>query len=109
MRNRNVRIQFRLDEKEAEAFNKRVKKSGVNRENYMRHLINDLLPMEVPPPDFYSMLNELHAIGNNLNQIARKAHVLNVIDVQRYNEVADRLSDATVNIMNAVMLPREMK
>ena len=39
-----------------------------------------------PPPDYYSMMRELHKIGNNLNQIAQKAHVLNVIDVQRYDQ-----------------------
>ncbi|MFR2938358.1 plasmid mobilization relaxosome protein MobC [Faecalibacillus intestinalis] len=31
------------------------------------------------------MMKELHAIGNNLNQLARKAHQLNVIDVEQYD------------------------
>lgn len=34
MRKRNVHIQFWLDKKEAEAFQKKVKKSGLSREAY---------------------------------------------------------------------------
>ena len=83
MRKRNIAIIFRLNRKEAEALDKRVKKSGLSREAYLRQLISGLVPRNAPPPDYYSMMRELHQIGNNLNQIAQKAHVLNVIDVQR--------------------------
>ena len=44
MRKRNVHIQFWLDKKEAEAFQKKVKKSGLSREAYLRHLVNGLEP-----------------------------------------------------------------
>ena len=37
MRKRNVHIQFWLDKKEAEAFQKKVKRSGLSREAYLRH------------------------------------------------------------------------
>ena len=40
MRKRNIAILFRLNRKEAEALDKRVKKSGLNREAYLRQLIN---------------------------------------------------------------------
>ena len=77
---RNIVIKIRLSKKEANSLNKRVKKSGISRESYIRHLINNLILTAVPPPDYYTMMRELHAIGNNLNQIAQKAHVLNVIE-----------------------------
>lgn len=80
MRKRNIHIQFWLDRKEAEAFNKKVRRSGLSREAYLRHLINGLVPQDSPPPDYFSMMRELHSIGNNLNQIAAKANALNVID-----------------------------
>ena len=72
MRKRNVHIQFWLDKREAEALQKRVKKSGLSREAYLRHLVNGLVPQDAPPPDYFSMMRELHGIGNNLNQIARR-------------------------------------
>ena len=63
MRKRNIAILFRLNRKEAEALDKRVKKSGLNREAYLRQLINGLVPRNAPPPDYYSMIRELHQIG----------------------------------------------
>ncbi len=106
MRNRNVHIQFWLNKKEAQALDKLVKKSGLSREAYLRHLINGVVPQDAPPPDYFSMMKELHAIGNNLNQIAQKAHVLNVMDVQLYDENMHLFKEAVRTITNAVLLPR---
>ncbi|MDD4509308.1 MAG: plasmid mobilization relaxosome protein MobC [Oscillospiraceae bacterium] len=109
MRKRNVHIQFWLDKKEAEAFTKKVKRSGLSREAYLRHLVNGLLPQDAPPPDYFSFMRELHGVGNNLNQIAQKAHVLNVIDVQRYDEAMRRFEKVVGEITEAVILPRRME
>lgn len=106
MRNRNVHIQFWLNKKEAQALDKLVKKSGLSREAYLRHLISGVVPQDAPPPDYFSMMKELHAIGNNLNQIAQKAHVLNVMDVQRYDENMCLFNQTVKTITNAVLLPR---
>lgn len=109
MNNRTIEIKVRLNRKESDALNKRVRKSKLSREAYLRHLINGLIPTDAPPPDFYSMMRELHSIGVNLNQIAQKAHVLNALDVKRYDDNTAALNRAVVNITNAVMLPRKME
>ena len=109
MRKRNVHIQFWLDKKEAEVFNKRIKRSGLSREAYLRHLINGLVPRDAPPPDYFSMMRELHGIGNNLNQIAQKAHTLNVVDVQRYDTAVRQFETAVKKITEAVVLPQPME
>ncbi len=44
MGKRNIEIKVRLNRKEAELLNKRVKKSRLSREAYLRHLINGLVP-----------------------------------------------------------------
>lgn len=106
---RNVEIKVRLSRKEAETLNKRVKKSGISREAYIRHLIEGSVPREAPPPDYYAMMRELYAIGKNLNQIAQKAHVLNVMDAQRYDEEARRLEATIRRITEAVVLPAPME
>ena len=108
MRKRNIAILFRLNRKEAEALDKRVKKSGLSREAYLRQLINGLVPRNAPPPDYYSMMRELHQIGNNLNQIAQKAHVLNGIDVQRYDQEVRKFRQAVEQITEAVVLPEKI-
>ena len=109
MRKRNVAILFRLNWKEAEALDKKVKKSGLSREAYLRHLISGVVPRDAPPPDYYSMMRELHRIGNNLNQITQKAHTLNVMDVQRYDRDMRMFEDTVKKITEAVILPEPMK
>lgn len=105
MRKRNVPIMFRLNHKEAEALDKKVKKSGLNREAYLRQLIQGIVPKDAPPPDYYSMMRELHKVGNNLNQIAQKAHTLNVLDVQRYDETVKEYRKIVKLITDAVLVP----
>ena len=109
MRKRNIEILFRLNRKEAENLDKRVEKSGLSREAYLRQLINGLVPRNAPPPDYYSMVRELHQIGNNLNQMAQKAHVLNVIDVQRYDREVRKFRQAVEQITEAVVLPERVE
>lgn len=109
MSKRNIEIKVRLNRKEAEALNKRVKKSCLSREAYIRHLIEGSVPRDAPPPDYFSMMRELYRIGNNLNQIAQKAHVLNVMDVQRYDAAIHELEAAIRKITEAVVLPQPME
>lgn len=108
MDKRTVEIKVRLNRKEAESLNKRVKKSRLSRECYLRHLIGGSVPREAPPPDYFSMMRELYHIGNNLNQVAQKAHVLNVIDVQRYDAAVREFETAVRKITEAVVLPQPM-
>ena len=109
MLNRNIKITFRLNRTEKEQFKKKVKKSGLSQEAYIRHLLDGLVPTDTPPPVYYSMMREPHSIGVNLNQIAQKAHVLNVIDLKRYEENVTALNKSVVSITNAVMLPRKLE
>ena len=109
MEKRNIEIKVRLSRKEAENLSKRVKRSRLSREAYIRHLINDMIPQDAPPPDYYAMMQQLYRIGSNLNQIAQKAHTLNVIDVQRYDEAYRQFETAVREITEAVVQPRPME
>ena len=109
MRKRNCRVQVRLDSKEHQAFIKSVKKTSLSQEVYLRHLINGSVPRESPPVEYYVFIKELHNIGNNLNQIAQKAHILNVIDIKRYDENCRRLEKLVRDITAAIILPERRK
>ena len=99
---------MRLNRKEADNLFKRVKRSRLSREAYLRHLINGVVPQDAPPPDYYSMMQQLYHIGNSLNQIAQKAHTLNVIDVQRYDFAVQKFEEAVIQISEAVICPKPM-
>lgn len=105
---RNIEIKVRLNRKEADNLFKRVKRSRLSREAYLRHLINGVAPQDAPPPDYYSMMQQLYHIGNSLNQIAQKAHTLNVIDVQRYDSAVQKFEEAVIQISEAVICPKPM-
>ena len=109
MNSRNIEIKVRLNRKEAESLNKRVRKSRLSREAYLRHLINGSVPRDAPPPDYYSMMRELYHVGNNRTQSAQKAHTLNVLDVQRYDTAVREFETAVRKITEAVVLPRPME
>ena len=72
----------------------------------MEHLINGVVPRNAPPPDYYSMMRGILLRLNNLNQIAQKAHTLNVIDVQRYGQGYEVRRNRRL-ITEAVILPEQ--
>lgn len=107
MRRRNIAVITRLNKKEQQHLKSLVKRSGLSQEAYIRHLINGVVPNDAPPANYYEMMKELHHIGNNLNQIASKAHRLNVIDVQEYDKAVRTFEKAVKDITAAVILPHK--
>lgn len=105
---RSIEIKVRLNRKEAETLDKRVKKSGLSREGYLRHIISGSIPREAPPTDYFAMMQQLYRIGNSLNQVAQKAHTLNVIDVQRYDAAYRQFESVVREITSAVVEPQKM-
>ncbi|WP_435924111.1 plasmid mobilization protein [Paenibacillus sp. DYY-L-2] len=105
MRKRSISVLVRLNEKERQHLASQVKKSGLSQEAFIRTLINGYVPKALPPPDYYAMMRELHAIGNNLNQLAAKAHATGHLDRATFQQEADRLRRAVQQIQQAVTAP----
>ena len=99
MNKRIYEIKVRLAADEMAYLNQLVAAAGLSRETYLRMVISGVVPKEAPPPDFWAMMRELHAIGNNLN------HVLNAIDAKHYDEGVRLFQDAVQNILSAVLDP----
>ena len=106
MRKRNNLIQIWLSDDELEKLSTQAAKCGLSSAAFLRQLICGFQPKELPPPDFYPMMRQLYYCGNNLNQIAKKAHALNVIDVQHYDEVVNLFRQTVQEISNAVISPQ---
>lgn len=105
MRKRSIRIQVWVNEGENRKLQKQAQQSGLSREAYLRSLINGYVPKMLPPLDYYTMLRELHAIGNNLNQLAAKAHVTGHLDRASFQQEADDLRSMVQQIQEAVTAP----
>jgi hypothetical protein len=105
MRKRGIPILVRLNAQEQQNLAKQVKKSGLSQETFIRSLINGYVPKELPPPDYFSMMRELHAIGSNLNQLAAKANATGHIDKTVFQYEANRLKRVVQEIQAEVTAP----
>ena len=74
----------------------------------MKGRVNTSYVFYVHPDEIEAITREFAAIGNNLNQIAQKAHVLNVIDAPRYDAAVREFEKVVRDITQAVILPRQM-
>ena len=106
MRTRNIKKQVWLNREEATLLKKKAKKVGLNESELVRNLITNFEPREKPDDRFYEVMNEMRAIGNNLNQIARKANSLNFVDYPLYKKEADRWNDFMLKVKKEFLLPR---
>lgn len=109
MKKRTVLINFRATKDEAAALTERAKGCGYSRETYIRSVLNGRVPRPMPTLDYHAIMQELHGIGNNMNQIAQKAHILNVVDAGRYDTAFRSLIDLLLKIEEAVKLPDKME
>ena len=108
MSKRNHDLHLRLDDMEFEKLDNLVLKSGLSRESYLRMLLSGLQPRDQPPPDYHLMMRQLYHCGNALNQIAQKAHALNAIDIQKYDEAVRNFRDTAAKIERAVIEPERV-
>ncbi len=56
----------------------------MSREAYIRAVLSDTVPVEIPPVSYVDLLKELSRIGNNINQIAAVANALGVLNYKEY-------------------------
>ena len=105
---RTHEIKVRFSDKEFETLNKNVANTRMSREGYIRTILNRKRPVEIPPADYWSLVREVRALGNNLHQIAYKANALGLLDVPMFRHHAEHIT-AVADKLTAVCLPREDK
>lgn len=108
MTEKKVEIKVRLAPKEAARLQRLVKRTGLSREAYLRHLIGGVVPQEIPPPDYFSFMERLYQVGNLLEQISRQAQALGVVNTVQYKEAVGQFHQLVEDITEAVILPRRM-
>ena len=106
---RPLSVKVRLTPDELSSLTIRAKECGYSREAYIRSLMDGRIPRPLPPPAYHDMTRKLHSIGRNLNQIAQKAHVLNVLDVARYDAALRLYMEVVAQIEEAIILPMKAR
>lgn len=87
MRIRDIKKQVWLNEEELKTLKQNAKKTGLNESSYIRNLIMGYKPKEQPTENMHEIIKQLKLVGINLNQIARKANTLNLVDAPFYKKV----------------------
>ena len=87
-RKRVHKVSIRLNEQEYEKMINDVNKMQSTKSKYFRLLILNARICEKPDIEFYKALNQIAKFGVILNQIAKKANSINVIDKVEYQKLA---------------------
>ena len=93
MRKRPIKMQIWLNDIEYKKIIDDSKKEKTTISDHIRKLILGAKLKEKPGIEFYNVMNEMSRIGNNLNQIAKKANELNIVDKEQYKILADEWKD----------------
>lgn len=98
MRKRDILKTFYVDDEENKRLKQNAKKAGLNESAYIRNLIMGYKPKEQPTENMYEIIKQLQLVGINLNQIARKANALDIVDAPFYKKVYEKWNKLSQDI-----------
>ena len=104
MRKRCVRIWARLTEDELETITRRIRKTGLSREAYIRSVLLGSVPREKPDERFYAIMGDLAVIARNAGQLAKSAAELG-IDALALQREADNWSRFQLEVRQKFLMP----
>ncbi len=100
MRKRNHRIVFYLDDAEMEALEKKVNKSSLSREGFIRKAIQGVQVKEAPPAELPQFIREIRRVGSNIDQVLMIANARGLLDVPQLRKAISELRDVEKLIVN---------
>lgn len=107
--NKRIKKQFWLFPQEVTELKRKAELAGISETAVVRLLIRGYEPREKPDGRFYKAMRNLSAIGNNINQLAAKAHTLGFIDVPMLKNEASRWHRFQADIEATFLRPAESK
>lgn len=107
MRSRNIKKNFYLNTEEDIIFRNKCRKAKVSQSEFFRKVILDYELKEKPDEEFYEIIKILRGMSINLNQIARKANSINLIDEPFYKKVANELNKFILQIKERYLVDRK--
>ena len=88
---RDQRLHFRVSKPELERIRNKMESSGIlNIGSYLRKMALDGYILRLDLPELKEMLSQLRYMGNNVNQIAKRANEVGVIDEMDIRGVSKR-------------------
>lgn len=109
MQIRDIKKQVWMNKSEALSLTRKAKKVGLTEAALMRFLVTGYEPKEKPDDRFYDVMRQLSSIGNSMNQIARKANALGLLDAPYYKQQAEQLQQFQLDVRRHFILPDKVK
>ena len=104
---KRIKKQFWFTEAEAAELKEKSTKTGLSQTAIIRILLKGYEPREKPDDRFYDVMREMYAIGNNLNQIARKANSLGFIETKMLKQTIEHLQRVLTRMETEYLRPTE--
>lgn len=105
--NNTIKKQFWITPEDDEILKMKCEKACLSEAALMRYLIRGYEPREKPDERFYKSMNDLSAIGRNINQIVAKANTLNFVDAPLLAEELNKLKALRTKIEMLYLRPVE--
>ena len=109
MRKRTIKKNFWLNFEENKILKEKCAKANISEAEFFRQVILGYEIKEKPDEQFYEAIKSLRGISINLNQIARKANSLDLIDVPAYKKVVTKLNQFILEIKEKFLLSEQKK
>lgn len=105
--NKRIKKQFWLSPQEVAELKRKAELTGLSETAVVRLLIRGYELREKPDSDFYEAMRKLSAIGNNINQLAVKAHALGFIDAPMLKTEALRWHQFQADVEATFLRPQQ--
>lgn len=109
MKKRTFDIHIRLTREEAKDLKRKTKMCGMTQSALIRVLLKGYEPREKPDDRFFDVMRQMCAIGNSLNQIARKANSLGLLDAAEYKRQVEKFNQFQNQVEKEFLSPAEHK
>ena len=109
MRTRKIQKIFRFNEHEVACLKTSAERAGLDESTYIRFLIMGYDLREKPDERFYDVMNQMRAIGNNLNQIAHRANYQQYVDVYYYKREYEKWNKFMLEVKEKFLSPVKRK
>ena len=107
MRTRNRHISVWMNEQEYRHLRAQAELAGMGIDPFIRSIVSGVQLRPRPPDTYTTLLRELSAIGNRINQLAAKANALNFVDAPMLKEEAQRWHEFQIAVRKKYLLPRK--
>lgn len=87
---------------------RKAKKAGMTEAALMRSLVSGYEPKATPDDSFHDFMRQIAALGNSMNQIARKANSLGLLDALYYRQQAEQLAKFELDVYERFMMPNKL-